>query len=237
MSEQIGAPAVEHTKTALSHKIGPLPAGVWGLAILGGVAVAVMVRRNANDQATQDAADTLASQADQTGSSGWDQPDPGGTNPGAGGTTTGTGDGSYPEGGGTTGANPTGPDPSSATYQARRATTNAAWQHWSVKAMQPLGFDPGRTSAVLSAYLHGAKLDATGTAILGSVMSRCGPPPHPPKHKADPGPPPHQPIPRDPDPHGIKDHGHGGPGNAVHHGAQAAAAAVAHPHHHQKGKH
>lgn len=255
MSEHIGGEAVEHTKNALSHKIGPLPAGVWGLAILGGIGVAVLVRRSANDQATQDAADTIDA-ADMTGPSGYDQADPGGTTPGVGGSTSAGGDGSYPESGGDT-STPNGPTTPTAAAKARQATTNGDWQHFSVEAMRHLGFAPGRVNAVLTAYLSGHKLDGQGTAILGAVMARCGPPPRPPKHKADPGtnghPGAHPGTHPAPAPahgtkaheSGTKDHGHGGagfhgpnmPGNKGTHHAPIAWDPSPHHHHQTKGHH
>lgn len=65
-------------KGALGKKIGPLPLGVWLLAIGGGLVVAAMVRRRAGNGPVEGV-------AEEAGGFGWDEPDPGGTRPGIGG--------------------------------------------------------------------------------------------------------------------------------------------------------
>lgn len=181
--------AAEKVGGLVGRKIGPLPAGVWALAILGGVGVAVMVRRSAQETELVDAADTIAEEA--PADAGWDQADPGGTQPTTGGPATPTpGDGSYPEA------------PPSLVERhaqaARKATTNAAWRTHAVAAMAALGFDRERVNRIIGDHLNGRQLTVGESTTLAAVLSWCGPPPVPPVRKAPPGhkkPVPHHPVP------------------------------------------
>lgn len=179
-------------KGGLGRKLGPMPVGGWLLAVAGGVLVAWYFRR------ASAATDPTATDP-TTATTGWDTADPGGTNAGVGGGVGNTGGGGGTGGG--TSAHHT------EAYLARQATTNAEWKSHAVLAMAPFGFDAAHVARALDDYLAGHKLNQGETVTLAATESRCGPPPHPPKHQAPPGtPPPHKPSGQH-DPTGSGDNG------------------------------
>lgn len=167
---------------SLSHKVGPLPAGAWILAIGGGLGVAVIIRRrhgggdpDAATAAQEAAADASVASADA----------------GAGGETIGTGGAAVSTPGGGTPTIVTypiytnSPPPKTTTTPPPkptiRPTTNAAWRKRVHDELVHRGYRSGLIMVALERYFGHKNLTQPQRHIIDEGITRIGPPPHPPK--------------------------------------------------------
>ncbi len=147
---------------ALSRKYGPLPLGAWLIAIVGGVGVAVVIRRQAgNDQLASDA----YAAGEQAGYDSVAQDSTGGytespsTNQGAGNLYTPDPD-----------PDPPGP-----------IKTNKQWRTRAARVLAAEGYRPALVETALGRYFTRKTLTRVQQEVITEAIARIGPPPHPPK--------------------------------------------------------
>lgn len=145
---------------ALGRRIGPLPAGAWIVAVLGGVGVAIVIRRQASS-------DQLASDAYAAGEqSGYDSVAQ---------DATGGWDGSFTNAGA---GNLYDPDPGTNTGPIK---TNAQWRHRVATVLTDEGYRATLIETALAKWFDGKSLNRQQSEIISEALARIGPPPHPPK--------------------------------------------------------
>ncbi|MFD7908352.1 LysM peptidoglycan-binding domain-containing protein [Kitasatospora sp. NPDC059747] len=160
-----GAPDL---KGGFGKKVGPLPMGVWILAIGGGLVLAYMMRSRSKAAA-----------------------DPGTTTSGA---AAGVDDWNYGKSNGV-GQGVSGGAVDTPTTTA--ITTNEQWQRRAVQILTGLGYEPTVVDAAVGAYLQGQQLTTIQRAIVNEAILRIGPPPiSPPPPVAVDKPPDPQPQPQ-----------------------------------------
>lgn len=166
-----------NVREALSHRIGPLPAGAWIVALVGGIGVAMVIRRQAgNDQSYADGYAT-GEQAgyDSVAGDSTDGPQPyesgssSYTNPGAGNIYT-------PDN------VPTGP-----------IKTNAQWRHRAAVVLSRRGYRTAMVEATLGRYFAGKRLSSAQQNIVDEAIAMLGKPPKPPKRNDTHKPPKRKP--------------------------------------------
>lgn len=155
-------------KGALGKKLGPLPVGIWVLAVGGGLIFAYYMRSNGggDDTATED-----------TGTD-----------------TGGTGEGSWPYGvpngvgqwntGGSTS------DDDDEDDDKTLPTTNEQWQRRAVQILIGRGYEAVAVDRAISAYLGGEPLTTIQRAIINEAILLIGPPPVSPPSPTSPDQPP-----------------------------------------------
>jgi hypothetical protein len=154
-------------KGTLSRKVGPLPMGVWILAVGGGLVLTWYMRRNSSaSTGTDTGTDTTA--------------------PDTGGTGTGTWPYGIPNGVGQTGSSDTGSDATDSTLP----TTNEQWQRRAVSILVGRGYEPTAVDRAISAYLGGEPLTTTQRAVINEAIILLGPPPVSPPSPTSPDSPP-----------------------------------------------
>lgn len=169
------APAAPHggadLKGALGKKVGPLPVGVWVLAVGGGLIFAYYMRSN----------------SDNTGDTG--------TDTGTTGTDTGgTGEGDWPygvpNGVGQWNNNTGGQDDGTTAEDNTLPTTNEQWQRRAVQILIGRGYEALAVDRAISAYLGGESLTTIQRAIINEAILLIGPPPVSPPSPTSPDKPP-----------------------------------------------
>lgn len=156
-------------KGALGRKLGPLPLGVWILAVGGGLTLTWYMRRSSPaDTGTATSSDTAAPDTGGTGTGSWPYGFPNGVG------QTDTGD----SGSGSDNAGSTLP------------TTNEEWQHRAVQVLVGRLYDPVAVDRAVSAYLGGESLTTTQRAIVNEAILLIGPPPVSPPSPTTPDQPP-----------------------------------------------
>lgn len=134
------------------RKVGPLPLGIWVLAVAGGVAVAVFVRRNAS---TADPVLVDGMPGDGSG------PDlPGTTAPGAGNIYT-----------------PAPSNPYGTDLSTPGPTTNEEWARLAIQRLILKGYSPLLADTALRKYIGGSPLDTSEQAAVSEAMRLAGAPP------------------------------------------------------------
>jgi hypothetical protein len=166
-------------KGAMGKKLGPLPMGVWILAIGGGLTLTYYMRRS-------NPADTGTAAADTS------------TAPDTGGTGTGSWPYGFPNGVGQTGdsSTGTGSDPTTSTLPV----TNEEWQRRAVQILVGRGYEPTAVDRAVSAYLGGEPLTTVQRAIINEAIILIGPPPVSPPSPTSPDQPPPTTTPGTPKP-------------------------------------
>lgn len=164
-------------KAALTHKVGPLPAGAWAGAILGGLGISYYLRRHPRSAAasTTDVPDvTTASEA----------------------VTGGTGGAAVSLPGNISGPVDTGD--SAGTVEAVAITSNALWRQQAVKWLVGNGVGAIAAEQAIANYLAGGTLSQDQADNINKVIAAVGPTPDavptisvagPPAPPATPGPP------------------------------------------------
>jgi hypothetical protein len=160
---------------SLSHKVGPLPLGVWLVAIAGGVGVAWWVRTHGSSSADNTADPTVPDGTNYT------QPNGVGQDSGSSDSSSGTGS--------------VAPTP----------TTNEEWGQLAIRQMIARGYDPTMVDRAIRDYLAGNTLTTVERALIAETLAVFGPPPVPPPPEVPGGttPPTTTPIPpptKKPDP-------------------------------------
>jgi hypothetical protein len=154
-------------KGALGKKLGPLPVGIWVLAVGGGLIFAYYMRSNssADDTTTEDT---------------------------TGADTGGTGEGSWPYGvpNGVGQWNNGGGQDDDDTTDNTLPTTNEQWQKRAVSVLVGLGYEAIAVDRAVSAYLGGESLTTIQRAIINEAILRIGPPPVSPPSPSTPDKPP-----------------------------------------------
>lgn len=149
---------------ALAKPVGPLPLGVWLLAVGGGLAVAVFVRRGAQN----DAAEAEAELAED---------DPSMPSFRAG---TGNGvDSTWPGAGNlyTQPSNPTSTAPGATDGTEPKPTTNEAWHALAIRRLLAKGYSPLLVDSALRDYLAGEQLSRAEQAVIAEALVIVGAPP------------------------------------------------------------
>jgi hypothetical protein len=200
----------------LTRKIGPLPAGAWAAAILGGLGVSYFLRHRGSAAASASPDTTMADTVAPT-----DAP------------TGGTGGASMSLPGNISPAVDTGaPD-----MEAFTISTNAEWRQQAVKWLVGNGVGAISAEQAVANYLSGGTLTAEQANNINRAVAAIGPAPDAvpsisvagPDIPAEPGPPTHHPAAKHhkPKPHHAT---HKPAANHTHHAA---------PKHHPKdtGKH
>ena len=164
----------------LTRKVGPLPVGVWVVALAGGIGVAVVIRRRAADSTAIDPAAAPGDTADMTA-------DP----------ATGGAAGGIPWASGVTDTNPGAGNLGPGPIADGPITTNAQWRHRVATVLTREGYHGALVENALARWFNGKTLTAPQRNVIDEAIARVGPPPHPPKHKPEPKQPKHpKPIPR-----------------------------------------
>ncbi|NEC07304.1 hypothetical protein G3I26_18775, partial [Streptomyces sp. SID7909] len=164
-------------KGALGKKLGPLPVGIWVLAVGGGLIFAYYMRSNSSgDDVTEDTSGT---------------------------DTGGTGEGSYPYGvpngvgqWAGSGSGTTEDDAEDKTLP----TTNEQWQRRAVQILIGRGYEAVAVDRAISAYLGGESLTTIQRAIINEAILLIGPPPVSPPSPTSPDSPPPTTTPPNPKP-------------------------------------
>lgn len=153
---------------ALTRKIGPLPAGAWILALVGGIGVAVVIRRGATDSGQYAEGYEEGEQAGyESVASDWTN-GPSATEPGAGNLAGTPG----PQGNtGETGM--TGPG----VRRVANTAARRAWRDRAVAAVVAKGRKRENAIHVLDRYLAGKTLAVSGQRLVAQAKSLVGPPP------------------------------------------------------------
>jgi len=149
--EGVVSEPVEDVKRAAGTKLGPLPVGVWAAAILAGIGVAVIVRRNSGGTTAAVVVDEPAGL------------DVGGVPP-------------QQYGGGQPGM-PYGGDGTPAPTNPQRPATNDEWRDLAAVLLIARGYNPLTVVNALGKYLEGVQLDAQEQAIVTAAIAAAGPPP------------------------------------------------------------
>lgn len=147
---------------ALSKHYGPLPAGAWLVAIVGGIGVAVVIRRQA-------ASDQIASDAYAAGeTAGYDSVAQDSTDgfPDVVYSQTNQGAGNLYE-----------PDPG----PSGPIKTNAQWRHRVATVLVAAGYRANLVEAALARYFASKSLNRAQQEIISEAFARVGAPPKPPK--------------------------------------------------------
>lgn len=183
-------------KGALGKKLGPLPLGIWILAIGGGLTLTWYMRRSGSDTSGTDTTDTTGTDTGGTGEGTWPY--------------------GLPNGVGQAGYNPGGSDGTDDNTDSTLPTTNEQWQRRAVQILVGRGYEPTAVDRAISAYLGGEPLTTIQRAIINEAILLIGPPPvsppsptspdqPPPTTTPPPKPkPPHPPTPSDPKPPVVK---------------------------------
>lgn len=155
-------------KSALGRKLGPLPMGIWVLAVGGGLVFAYYMRRNSSSTDAT-ATDTTGADTGDTGQGTWPY--------------------GLPNGVGQAGYDPSGSD-SGSTDDGTLPTTNEQWQKRAVQVLVGLGYEAIAVDRAVSAYLGGESLTTIQRAIINEAILRIGPPPVSPPSPTSPDQPP-----------------------------------------------
>lgn len=158
-----------HMPAALSKQIGPLPAGGWLVAIVGGVGVAVFIRRRANNAESYDAG--LEAGEESVAGDATDGLDGRGFQNGESLTNQGSGN-LYRNGG--YAVPPTNNTP---------IRTNAEWKSRASTQLMLRGYVPWLVYAAIERWFAGKRLSGAQQNIINEAIGLVGPPPRPPKHK------------------------------------------------------
>lgn len=151
----------------LGHKIGPLPAGAWAAAILGGLGISwYLRRRSAASAAANGATDPNATTTDTTSSGGTpigtSAPDP----------TTTANSGNV--------SGPTSPDLAGDPASSLAIETNGQWRQQAVKYVVGARVTtPINAERAIGAYLSGTALASWEVTVVNSALAGIGPTPAP----------------------------------------------------------
>ncbi|MFJ7153265.1 hypothetical protein ACIQVT_34550 [Streptomyces sp. NPDC100445] len=155
-------------KGAMGRKLGPLPMGVWILAVGGGLVLTYYMRRaTPTDAGTDTSSDTAAPDTGGTGQGSWPY--------------------GFPNGVGQTGSTGTG---DSTGTDSTLPTTNEQWQRRAVQILVGRGYEPTAVDRAIAAYLGGESLTTTQRAIINEAIILIGPPPVSPPSPTTPDKPP-----------------------------------------------
>jgi hypothetical protein len=145
-------PSGSGLKATFGKRIGPLPMGVWLLAVAGGIGVAYVIRRRTAAAAPTDAVT---------------------------GADLGTGlDNTVVGGGAAPGSGSTNVDPTAGTGGPLQ--TNDDWYRRCMTVLVAKGYDASAVDTALRKYLDGQALTPTEAAIKALALTYVGPPPIPP---------------------------------------------------------
>ncbi|WP_129286717.1 hypothetical protein [Streptomyces sp. GZWMJZ-114] len=158
-------------KASLGKKVGPLPVGVWILAVGGGLVVAYFMRRGASGDG-QEVTDDGTGAAD------------------TGGTGVGTWPYGYPNGVGQGGSSGSTDDGQDEDDDGTLPVTNEQWQRRAVQVLVGLGYEAVAVDRAIAAYLGGEGLTTIQRAIVNEAILRIGPPPVSPPSPSTPDKPP-----------------------------------------------
>ncbi|MFG3244846.1 hypothetical protein [Streptomyces sp. NPDC048157] len=153
-------------KGALGKKIGPLPVGIWILAVGGGLIFAYYMRSNSS--ASDTGADETAPDTGGTGTGSWPYGVPNGV-----GQWNNGGDGQEDD-----------------DDKGTLPTTNEQWQRRAVQVLVGLGYEAVAVDRAIGAYLGGDSLTTIQRAIINEAILRIGPPPVSPPPPTSPDKPP-----------------------------------------------
>lgn len=135
---------------ALGKKVGPLPLGVWLLAVAGGVGVAWWVRSHGSSGGTDTVDPTVPDGTNYT------QPNGVGQDDSSSDSSSGTGS------------------------IAPAPTTNEEWGQQAIRQMIARGYDPTTVDKAIRDYLAGNTLTTVERALIAETLAVFGPPPVPP---------------------------------------------------------
>lgn len=167
MSETPKAPeGGKGLKAALGKKLGPLPVGIWVLAVGGGLIFAYYMRSSGGGEETP--------VEEEAG------PDTGGTGTGSWPYGVPNGVGQWP------GAGQGDEDDEDKTLP----TTNEQWQRRAISILIGRGYEAVAVDRAISAYLGGEPLTTIQRAIINEAILLIGPPPVSPPSPTSPDQPP-----------------------------------------------
>ncbi|GGZ64941.1 hypothetical protein GCM10010387_67530 [Streptomyces inusitatus] len=167
MSEAPEAPkGAGDLKAALSKKLGPLPVGVWVLAIGGGLTLTWYMRRSGGGGEEVVAEEESGPDTGGTGEGEWPYGRPNGV-------------GQWPT-----------DDGQEDDDDKTLPTTNEQWQRRAVQILVGRGYEPTAVDRAISAYLGGDSLTTIQRAIINEAIILIGPPPVSPPPPTTPDKPP-----------------------------------------------
>lgn len=155
-------------KAAMGKKLGPLPVGVWILAVGGGLMLTYYMRGRGGSEAPPTEEETTAAAA---------------------GTGTGSWPYGVPNGVGQWGGNNGGGQEDKGEDKTL-PTTNEQWQRRAISILVGRGYEPTVVDRAISAYLGGQSLTTIQRAIINEAILLIGPPPVSPPPPTSPDQPP-----------------------------------------------